>query len=222
MKPYYEADGITIYHADCRELIDELKPDAVLTDPPFFAPAVHYSSRIEWGKSWGDAMMLGQWWEDTLKAVDSVPSVATFCDSESYPVFYPAMYRRFERLAGVVWDKGRIGMGTPWRHSFELVLHGWNGTISPDDRGQGDVIRISPVSPDEREHPAEKPNGLLRLLLGVMTSEDDVVLDPFMGSGSTLRAAKDLRRHAIGIEIEERYCEIAARRLGQEVLDLWT
>lgn len=69
-----------------------------------------------------------------------------------------------------------------------------------------------------RRHPTEKPQGVMRW--SIEQSKGTVILDPFMGSGTTLRAAKDLGRKAIGIEIEERYCEIAARRLGQEVLAL--
>jgi hypothetical protein len=70
-------------------------------------------------------------------------------------------------------------------------------------------------------HPCPKPVGMMRWLVQRVSPErTDVVLDPFMGSGTTLRAAKDLGRRAIGIEIEERYCEIAAKRMGQEALDL--
>ena len=70
-----------------------------------------------------------------------------------------------------------------------------------------------------RTHPAAKPESMIRRMLEVSTRPTATILDPFMGSGTTLRAAKDLHRKAIGIEIEERYCEIAAKRLGQEVLD---
>ena len=68
------------------------------------------------------------------------------------------------------------------------------------------------------DHPTVKPIALMRYLCRLITPPGGTILDPFMGSGTTLRAAKDLGRQSIGIEIEERYCEIAARRLGQEVL----
>lgn len=69
-------------------------------------------------------------------------------------------------------------------------------------------------------HPTQKPIKLMRAVLGMVTGDGDVVVDPYCGTGTTLRAAKDLGRRAIGIEIEERYCDIAARRLSQEVLAL--
>lgn len=71
--------------------------------------------------------------------------------------------------------------------------------------------------PPEREHVTQKPLGVLRELLRIVP-EGGLVLDPFMGSGTTLRAAKDLGLRAVGVELEERYCAVAARRLGQEVL----
>lgn len=70
------------------------------------------------------------------------------------------------------------------------------------------------------DHPAPKPLGLYRALIGSLGQNATLILDPFMGSGTTLRAAKDLGRKAIGIEIEERFCELAAQRMGQEALDL--
>jgi site-specific DNA-methyltransferase (adenine-specific) len=221
--PYYEDDACAIYHGDCRDVLPTLERVAlVLTDPPFFMPAQHYSSRSDWAKSWGDTTVLGSWWAATLDALPVSPdgSVVTFCDGESYPVFYPEFYRRFPAVRSLVWDKGAIGMGQPWRHQFELLIVGryakskWFG-----GGGQADIIRCSSVPSESRLHPVDKPSALLGELIRPLTAPGDVVLDPFLGGGSTLYAAKSNGRRAIGIEIEERYCEIAARRLSQEVLD---
>lgn len=77
---------------------------------------------------------------------------------------------------------------------------------------------LSYYPPRDRQHPNEKPLAMITDMLTLVSHDADLILDPFMGSGTTLRAAKDLGRRAIGIELEEKYCEIAARRLAQEVL----
>ena len=101
-----------------------------------------------------------------------------------------------------------------------MVAHRTGGKLAwaNEDRAEPNIYRQSP--PREREHPNEKPLEMVSFFLGLHAKEGDAILDPFMGSGTTLRAAKDLQRHAIGIEIEERYCEIAAKRCAQEVLNL--
>jgi site-specific DNA-methyltransferase (adenine-specific) len=122
-------------------------------------------------------------------------------------------------MALLVWDKGQIGMGREFRKSHELILRLWGKDlpIMSDGTAHSDVLRYGPVDNARRKHPAEKPVELISELLWCATG---TIFDPFMGSGTTLVAAKQLGRKAIGIEIEERYCEIAAKRLAQEVLPL--
>ena len=118
----------------------------------------------------------------------------------------------------IVWDKGN-GMGEFWRSSHEFIL--FLTKQKPDKLKHGgcfNVLRFPSIK--NKNHPAEKPVKLIVELLKASSSEDQTILDPFMGSGTTLRAAKDLRRKAVGIEIEEKYCEIAVQRLRQEVLSL--
>jgi site-specific DNA-methyltransferase (adenine-specific) len=225
--PYYQDDAVTIYHGDALEIAPTIRGvDLCLTDPPFFMPAEHYSSRTQWQRSWGDTAILGGWWAQIVeKSIDptlkGTANVIVFCDDESYPVFYPPLYSRFDRLAALVWDKGRIGMGTPWRRSHELLIHAWRKAAKwTGGGGIADVLRFASVPQTDRVHPVDKPLPLLGALIAPTTDPGDLVCDPFMGGGGTLVAAKGLGRKAIGIEIEERYCEIAARRMGQEVLDL--
>lgn len=227
MTPYYEQDGIVIYHGDSLELLGDLPMcHLVLTDPPFFMPAQHYNSRANWQRSWGDTSVLGRWFAQVLSLV--VPRMLPtarfmcFCDDESYPVFYPEMYRRFDTLASLVWAKTGIGMGSEWRHSHELIISArWKASAWYGGAALSDVLRVPNVPPSQRQHPVDKPTDLLRQLLAAVTTEGDVVVDPFMGGGSTLLAARLMNRRAIGIELEEKYCEIAAKRLAQGALDLF-
>ena len=121
----------------------------------------------------------------------------------------------------VIWDKGGLGMG--WHYRYEMILVGqkpgaackwYGGNTTPK------VIRLPGIKPRAQDHPTPKPEELFTFFLGLHTAPNDLVLDPVMGAGVTLRAAKNMGRRAIGIEIEEKYCEMAARRLGQEVLAL--
>ena len=123
----------------------------------------------------------------------------------------------------VVWDKGGLGMGWHYRRNYELILVAekpgaacqWYGGSS-----QANVIRIPGIKPAEDDHPTPKPLELMALFASLHSAEGDLILDPFMGSGTTLVAAKQLGRRAIGIEITERYCEIAVKRLAQDMLPL--
>jgi site-specific DNA-methyltransferase (adenine-specific) len=103
--------------------------------------------------------------------------------------------------------------------SAEYVIYATHGPAESDfDGAPQNVYRCNAITGDEKQHIAEKPAEVMRWVMQVVPPRS-TVLDPFMGSGSTLRAAKDCGHRAIGIEVDERYCEIAARKLAQEVLD---
>lgn len=226
MTPYYEHKGITIYHGDCREVLPTLpKVDLVLTDPPFFMPVIHYQSRVKHQRTWGNTSILRVFWEEiTDSYIDRMKETAhaiTFCNHESFAVFYPVMYCRFSYLKSIIWNKKHVGLGRIWRNQHELLIAArWGeGYENSDGKLRADVLSHEVTPPTQREHPVEKPPPLLIDLIEPTTNKNALILDPFMGSGTTLVAAKQLGRRAIGIEIEEKYCEIAAKRLSQEVLD---
>ena len=226
MKPYYADEAVTLYLGDCREVLPTLLRSiahAVVTDPPFFMPAQSYAGRDDtWQRSWGDTSILATWWD--LMAAALTPKIMpnghflVFCDDASYPVFYPAMYTRWPNIGCLVWDKGRPGMGTAWRNSSELIIAARGRSAHWSGGAAGNVLKFAPVQSSARVHPVDKPVPLLAALIEPSTPEGGMVLDPFAGGGSTLLAARALGRRAIGIEIEERYCELAARRLSQGVL----
>ena len=225
MRPYYEHGGVTIFHGDCFDVMADgigEAVDAVIMDPPYAVQTQISASRDRENISnLGDLSLQERVFRSlfdlTLAKSTTAGRHFVFADGTSYPTVFRAMYGR-RLTALLVWDKGQIGMGREFRKSHELIMHAWSGEtpIFGDGVGRSDVLHVSPVALAARMHPAEKPVELLLELLRVC---GNAVLDPFMGSGSTLVAAKQLGRRAIGIEIEEKYCEIAARRLSQETLN---
>lgn len=220
MSLYYEDDHVTIWHGDCREVLAWLDGDVLVTDPPYGVGFVSGGPRINgFGvrsvstatKITGDEDTTAR--DNVLRSWGPRPALVFGSWKAPRP---PAIAQR------LLWIKQNttpaLG-GTPWSSADEEIYvlgDGWIGPrclnyyVSTEARaGSGGLAaRIG--------HPTPTPVALMRWLLE--RCPPGVVVDPFMGSGSTLRAAKDLGRKAIGVELDERYCEIAARRMGQEVL----
>jgi len=208
MKPYYEHAGITIYHGDCREVLPSCFQcclSLVLTDPP-------YGHGERWsGGTWGAAAIYAEdarrW--DAQKFPDEDLHIVLAAGTHSI-IWGGNYYKLPASRCWLAWDKVQkiptmADFELAWT-SFERPSKSFSECRNPDGNGM------------PREHAAQKPLSLFRWCLTFMP-EAEVILDPFMGSGTTLLAAKDLGRRAIGIEIEEKYCEIAAKRLSQEVLE---
>lgn len=224
MTPYYQDDSVTIYHGDCREILPELdvQADLVLTDPPYGIGYEPLRARHN-GSGWvipGDESistaesLLGA----SLRLLAGAKAVFVFCDWRSLSSARAAMRSAgYEPRTCLVWDKGwGVQNLDRFAKSHELLLYagpyGGEPTVSRD---------VWMVPRDiESAHPTPKPVGLLNRAILAASVRGDLVVDPFMGAGSTLRAAKDCERRAIGIEIEERWCEQAASRLAQETLGL--
>ena len=217
MTPYYAHAGITIYHGDCREILPTLGPvDLVLTDPPYEMTATgggigakrEYLSDI-------DGFTDGGFDPELLSGFDNW---ACFCAKAQLPELL-IMAAKWPRWMLVTWNKPNptpLSNGN-YLPDTEYIVHAFqSGRCFGSYRDKSRYI-LHPASQDNL-HPNEKPIKVIRKFVSVGTEEGDVVLDPFMGSGTTLVAAKLEGRQAIGIEIEERYCEIAAKRLEQGVL----
>jgi site-specific DNA-methyltransferase (adenine-specific) len=239
MKPYYERDGIVIYHGDCREVLPSLAADVVVTDPPYGAG--HYETDTEvltavMLASWPSAAVFGwperlvalcvaagrvpsEWitWAPTNGAMRGFNSAGLWRDTEHIAIFGKGEWcstrqpRETSNATKLSQSARGIGKGGMERRPGD-----------PDTRRAGDVWTDAMPGLGfqwaSRLHPNQKPTTVFARLIEAFP--EGAILDPFMGSGTTLRAAKDLGRKAIGIEIEERYCEIAAKRLSQEVMVL--
>jgi DNA modification methylase len=216
MKPYYESGGITIYHGDCLEIMPRLPlVDLVLTDPPYGIALNTDNSRFSGG------------------VVSSVTRRGQGLSSAGRELVGDD--KQFDPGPLLKYGNGQIIWG--WNHFAHALPRGtclvW---LKRYDEGFGTFLSDAEVAwmskghgvycqrdmsnqkiTRERAHPTQKPVSLMAWCLSFFP-DAAFILDPYMGSGSTLRAAKDLGKKAIGIEIEEKYCEIAVKRLAQEVL----
>jgi len=217
--PYYEDDHVTIYHGDCLDILPSLAFDVIVTDPPYGiadTPNVGKGPLRRSSNNWHPEST----WDRELPDFGVMPDVpaALFGHWRQRPAVEALMATPLR--AEIVWAKDtHVGPPCPVAMRDERIwIFGPSG-ITPT-RFETSVWdeRIIPTW-GHRHHKNEKPINLMVRLI-TWLSGDGIICDPFAGSGTTLRAAKDLGRKAIGIEIDERYCEIAARRMGQEVLAL--
>jgi len=210
MTPYYADETVTLYHGDCREVTAWLAADVLVTDPPY---GIGYKSGSRREKL--AAEILGD--EDT-----TIRDAVLELWGDRPALIFGTW--RIPRPAGthtrLIWDtKGALGMGNlaiPWKPSDQEIYVLGNGFHG---RRDSNVLRHAPVqstAANGRRHPHEKP---LSLMTELIAKTLGTVADPTAGIGSTLVAAKMLGRPSVGVELDERYCEIAARRLDQGVLD---
>ena len=210
MKPYYQDSSVTIYHGNSDEIMSIIPMvDIVVADPPYGMKFVSGFRIVKHSPIVNDEYLP----VDTINmAIKKATRAAyVFCRWNNLSTMPPPR-------SVLVWVKNNWSMGD-LKHE-----HGrqWEACCFYPQNEHEFIRRIPDVIMEDRTgndfHPTEKPVSLIGKL--IECNVGDTVLDPFMGSGTTLRAAKDLGRKAIGIEIEEKYCEIAARRMSQEVLNL--
>lgn len=211
LKPYYDdGNGIVIYHGDCRELLPEVTASAVITDPvwPNASVPLHGADRPY------------ELLREALELVD-VPRLAVQLGCDSDPRFLGAVPESFSFFRVAWLELARVGYkGRLLMTGDVAYLFGAPPKVIPGQFVIPGRFLDADSNGKQSDHPCPRKYGHVRWIVKWWTEESDVVLDPFMGSGTTLHAAKDMRRKAIGIEIEEKYCEIAAKRLAQEVLAL--
>ena len=203
MSLYYSDDQVTLYHGDCLTDCQEwLEADVLITDPPYGMAYVSNRRAAPSTAIVGDADTTAR--DTVLKMWNTRPAI----------IFGTWRVPRPDCRQLVIWDKGDApGMGDlrlPWGPSHEDIYIRGEGFTG---RRGGSVVRVKMLSSADRpNHPTPKPVPLLEQLIEKCPS--GVVADPFTGSGSTLLAAANLGRRAVGVEIDEQYCEITAKRLA--------
>jgi site-specific DNA-methyltransferase (adenine-specific) len=249
MKPYYEQSGVTIYHGDCREVLPQIKScDHFISDPPY-SDWVHAkirrggTVRPERHKPTGRAVIstsavlgfdalddatrqqIGQWCATSVSRWTLV-----FSDCESAHLWRAALCDcdgGLEYVRTGAWVK----LGATPQFTGDRPASGYESITIAHRKGRKrwngggthavwSVPVVNAGASDPRLHTTQKPEALMLSLVQLFTDRDELIVDAFMGSGTTLAAAKRLSRRCIGIERDEEYCEIAATRLQQEALPL--
>ena len=243
MKPYY-ADGlITLYLGDCREIVPTLDAcDVVITDPPYGETSLGWDQRVA---GWLGLMPSSSLWcfgslrsfmaeTDAFTAAGWHMSQDVVWEKHNGSGLAADRFRRVHEIAAHFYHGSwsEIYHQPQYTHDAaprtvrrKALPPQWQGARGPtvyrsEDGGPRLMRSVIRVRTEHMRalHPTQKPIGVLVPLIAYSCPLGGVVLDPFAGSGSTLVAAKQLGRRAIGIEIDERYCEIAAQRLAQETL----
>lgn len=243
-KPYLERDGITLYHGDCREIAPALRADAIVTDPPYGETNLAWD---RWLQGW-PTRMLGvapQLWcfgslrmfFENLSEFEGWRFVQDVVwEKHNGSSFHADRFRRVHETAahfvgadlawGDVYRSPQFTADATARTVRKKAKPAqWHGATGPceyvsHDGGPRLMRSVQAVRSEHGRalHPTQKPVGILSPLILYSVPETGCVLDPFAGAGSTLVAARECGRSAIGIEIEERYCEIIAKRLSQQLI----
>lgn len=225
MKPYYEHAGITIYNCDCREILSELDADAMITDPPY---GVGFTGKTWFSQNRGAARVSDESYvsyEDTEENFTAVivPALKLGISRTKCGLVFIAdrslwLLPRGQAIGGIFSPAG-TGLGCwGFQNFIHCVFYGHdpylaNGLGSRPNGKYG----TWPNDANQSGHPCAKPMDVMNWAVSRASLPGHLIIDPFAGSGTTLEAAKNTGRLAVGIEIEERYCEIAAKRLSQEV-----
>lgn len=240
IKPYYQDEWVTIYHGDCREILPQLdvKVDLVLTDPPYGVtqnkadivvdlslfltqPAVVFSQQpftTDLISKHRGIFKYDLVWDKVLTSGFLNANRMPLRQHELILVFGDAQYTPIKTRGAKSHSKGKAKKcrnENYGKHNFVDNTEGLGSMKYPTS-----ILRIRKPHPSVCKHRTEKPIELLEWLIKGYSTQGDLILDPFLGSGTTAMAAKTLNRRCIGIEIEEKYCEIAARRCSQSVMRL--
>lgn len=237
MQPYYKDKWVTIYHGDCREILPTLeKVDLVLTDPPYGEGQASWDSSKPPEDIWdmlylalvdGGVLYYHGFWGHADWVLSNGRRVGLFPYSRIVWWFKTGRPEKksFREDTEEIWY---FGKGEPKTFNVDADLEPYEDKANYKRYGRkgkhpGTIwiaSRIKENYPENLGHPTQKPEEIVSKMIRISSNPDDLILDPFLGSGTTAYCAKKLNRKSIGIEIEEKYCEIAANRCRQMVMEL--
>ena len=209
-----------LYKGDCLEVMDKLikegiKVDMVLTDPPY---GINLTPQRSTGKFKGTKVINDNTLEWLPGLVDKVYKLTknvavVFCSWQFIDVFKRAFESKFIVKNILVWNKDWFGMGNNYRPNYELILLLCKTNVKTKSKNKSNILTYRRIHPQKLLHSCEKPVALLTDLILELTDENNIILDCFMGSGSTGEACLNTNRNFIGIELDEHYFDIAKDRL---------
>jgi site-specific DNA-methyltransferase (adenine-specific) len=221
---YYQDEWATIYCGDCLEIMPLLGGiDLVIADPQYSTPVMTSFGR-ETIKNYGDLSIQKCFFTNLKKEIFRIlrqeGAILIHCDDSFSGILFSIFYD-WHKCQYLIWDKTQIGMGSPFRRQHEFMVFASRNRNFKfyDDNTRATILKCAPIPSEKRHHGAEKPLSLVTDLVLALCNKEATLLDPFLGSGTTCVAAKNLNRKSIGIEINPDYCEIAVKRLRQEVFD---
>jgi len=235
-EPYYSDDSVVLFHGSCLHIMDDINQECIrliITDPPYgmeFHSNRPLERREKISGDTRDAAMrlISDAMDKFIRITATNSEIYLFCEgAKENSMLRPIwnlltvfeVYFRIKNI--IIWDKTFPGFGWDWRYQYETIFQLVKGNgIRNNSKRSSNILRFQNIIPKKHQHPTEKPVQLISNIIQAKTKKDDVVLDPFIGSGTTAVAAKNLGRKCIGIELRKFYLEYAANRLKQDVFDL--
>jgi len=216
-----------VHCADCLEFMKQIPDksvDLILTDPPY---GIDYQSNMRVMSKQFDKIANDNndarfpVYDEMFRVLKDNSAMVAFCSFKNYADDYKYIEKLFNIKNCIIWDKGGGGIGD-LVHSlltdYEMAIVAHKGQCPIRGKRDGSVWRVGKVFSGTMKHPTEKPIGIIQRIIDKFSDEGQIVLDPFLGSGTTAVACKVLKRNFIGIEISEKYCQIARERLRQGIL----
>ena len=216
-KADYQDEMGMLFHGDCMNLLKEIDDncvDLVVTDPPY---GIDLTPQRENGKFKNTKVINDDnltWLPNFVEEIYRISKnvVCVFCGWQNIDKFKIEFEKKFVVKNILVWNKDWFGMGNNYRPNYELILLCCKTNIKTKSNNKSNILTYRRLSPNKLLHSCEKPIPLLKDLIYELSEEEDVIFDPFMGSGSTCLACKELNRRFIGCELDDKYFEVAKSR----------
>ena len=210
----------TSFQEGCK-YIEENSIDLLLTDPPY---GINLTPQRSTGKFHKEKVVNDNTLELLPDLVDESyrvckNTVLVFCNWQNYDKFKHEFEKKFTIKNCIVWNKDWFGMGNNFRPNHEFILVCCKTNIKTKSKNISNIIKYRRLHPKNMLHVCEKPVGLLEILINELTNEKDVILDCFLGSGSTIEACINTNRNYVGFELNKEYYELAKNRINKHIID---